>query len=128
MKDTKVIRILTHVMLICDDSKDTRKFAREQIKEILDGMDQEEKPHTCAKCAHADEENAQDQTENAQEEEKPLTREKDAKNKSGGVKREFDKGKLKALRRGGWPVKKIAEEMRCSEATIYNHMKKEGIK
>lgn len=47
---------------------------------------------------------------------------------SGGVKQKFDKGKMMALRRAGWTVKAIADEMKCSEATIYNHMKKEGTK
>lgn len=40
----------------------------------------------------------------------------------------FDTGKMIALLEGGWSVAKIADEMRVSEATIYNHMKKEGIK
>ena len=31
---------------------------------------------------------------------------------------------LRALRAAGWPVKKIAEEFRCSEATVYNTLKK----
>lgn len=39
----------------------------------------------------------------------------------------FDTGKMIALLEGGWSVAKIADEMRVSEATIYNHMKKEGI-
>lgn len=39
----------------------------------------------------------------------------------------FDTGKLKALRAAGWSVAKIADEMRVSEQTIRNHMKKEGI-
>ena len=35
-----------------------------------------------------------------------------------------DLGKLRTLRAAGWPVKKIAEEFRCSEATVYNTLKK----
>lgn len=31
---------------------------------------------------------------------------------------------LRALRAAGWPVKKIAEEFRCSEATVYNTLKR----
>lgn len=69
------------------------------------------------------------------------------KDKSGGVKQEpakdevkpkaekvqtkkksFDTGKMIALLRAGWNVPKVADEMGVSEATIYNHMKKEGIK
>lgn len=39
----------------------------------------------------------------------------------------FDVGKLRALREGGWSVAKIADEMRVSEQTIRNHMKKQKI-
>lgn len=39
----------------------------------------------------------------------------------------FDTGKMIALLRAGWNVPKVADEMGVSEATIYNHMKKEGI-
>ena len=39
----------------------------------------------------------------------------------------FDKGKLRALREGGWSVPKIADEMGVSDATIYKYMKQEGI-
>lgn len=35
-----------------------------------------------------------------------------------------DLGGLRALRAAGWPVKKIAEEFRCSEATVYNTLKR----
>ena len=45
-----------------------------------------------------------------------------------GKNKKVDVEKIKALREGGWTVKKIAEEMKVSEPTIYSHMKKEGIK
>ena len=38
--------------------------------------------------------------------------------------KEIDTGKIVALRKAGWPIKKIAEEMRLAEATICNHIKK----
>ena len=38
-----------------------------------------------------------------------------------------DYGKLRSLRAAGWPVKKIAEEFGCSEQTVRNVMKQEGI-
>ena len=38
-----------------------------------------------------------------------------------------DVGKLRSLRAAGWPLKKLAEEFGCSEATVYNTMKREGI-
>ena len=77
---------------------------------------------------------AEQTTEKSSASEPPLLRSKDlakpvqTKKPPGGAKQTFDTGKLRALRRAGWTVKKIAEEMNCSEATIYNHMKKEGIK
>ena len=50
------------------------------------------------------------------------------KPKSAQKKRKpFDTGRMKALLNGGWSVAKIADDMGCSEATIYAHMKKEGI-
>ena len=39
----------------------------------------------------------------------------------------FDTGKLGALRKAGWSVAKIADEMQVSEATVYKYMKQEGI-
>ena len=38
-----------------------------------------------------------------------------------------DLGKLRSLRAAVWPLKKLAEEFGCSEATVYNTMKREGI-
>ena len=38
-----------------------------------------------------------------------------------------DYGKLRSLRAAGWSVKKIAEEFGCSEQTVRNVMKQEGI-
>ena len=39
----------------------------------------------------------------------------------------FDTGKMKACLNAGRSVAWIAEEMGCSVATIYDHMKKEGL-
>lgn len=35
-------------------------------------------------------------------------------------------GKVKALRKAGWTIKAIADEMRVSPATIVNRLKEEG--
>lgn len=40
-----------------------------------------------------------------------------------GKRTPVDSGKIKALRRAGWSAEKIADEMRCSLATVYNHLK-----
>ena len=37
---------------------------------------------------------------------------------------EIDVGKLRALRNAGWSLKKIGEELRVSEATVWNYLKK----
>lgn len=47
--------------------------------------------------------------------------------KTKKTRKPFDTGKLGALRRAGWSVAKIADEMGVSEQTVRNHMKKEGI-
>ena len=39
------------------------------------------------------------------------------------AKKDIDDGKIKALRTAGWTVEQIAEEMKCSPVTIYNHLK-----
>lgn len=35
-----------------------------------------------------------------------------------------DTGKIKALHKAGWSVAKIADEIGCSEQTVYNHLKR----
>ena len=36
----------------------------------------------------------------------------------------IDAGKLLALHKAGWKAPQIAEELKCSEATVYNYLKK----
>ena len=48
-------------------------------------------------------------------------------------KKQIDLGKLQALweanRRGGhWTIKEIADDLKCSEATVYYHLKKMGLR
>ena len=38
-----------------------------------------------------------------------------------------DHGKIVALYKAGWTLTAIADEMRCSQQTISNHLKKEGL-
>lgn len=54
-------------------------------------------------------------------------RPKRARSASGSKKKPFDTGKLGALRKAGWSVSKIADEMGVSDATVYKYMKQEGI-
>ena len=44
------------------------------------------------------------------------------------IEKTFDVGKMKSLRRAGWSLKKIADEMNCAPQTVANKLKKEGIK
>ena len=37
-------------------------------------------------------------------------------------KKRIDAGKIRALKKAGWSVPKIADEMRCSQATVYNYL------
>ena len=41
-----------------------------------------------------------------------------AKPKAKPKKKEVDSGKIKALRKAGWSMAKIADEMRCSISTV----------
>lgn len=57
-----------------------------------------------------------------------VAKSKKAEPKSKPKKRPpFDTGKLKALREGGWPVAKIADEMGVSEQTVRNYIAKLGL-
>ena len=49
--------------------------------------------------------------------------------KRGGGRREldFDLGKAISLRRGGWSLSKIVEEMKCSSQTVANYLERAGI-
>lgn len=38
-------------------------------------------------------------------------------------KKEVDSGKIKALRKAGWSVEKIADEMRIGKSTVYKKLK-----
>lgn len=42
-------------------------------------------------------------------------------------KLDFDLGKAISLRRGGWTLSKIADEMRCSPQTVANYLERAGV-
>ena len=48
--------------------------------------------------------------------------------KSSKKRNPVDTGKIGALRKAGWPVAKIADEMGLSQPTIYSYLKKLGLK
>ena len=132
MNDTQIIKMLLDI----DDSPYKSVAIKEKIREILDGM--EKRPDELIMAPHViklgniaplDPE-PKAETKPPEDEPPKLLRSKEAigKNAPGGAKRKFDSGKLMALRSAGWSIKAIADEMRCTEQTIRNHMKKEGIK
>ena len=58
---------------------------------------------------------------------KPKATPSKPKNTETKPRQKFDVGKLGALRKAGWSVSKIADEMGVSEQTIRNYMKRENI-
>lgn len=49
------------------------------------------------------------------------------KNEANKATKKLDHGKICALRKAGWSVSKIADEMGCSGPTVRYHLDKEGI-
>lgn len=49
------------------------------------------------------------------------------KKEANKATKKLDHGKICALRKAGWPVSKIADEMGCSGPTVRYHLDKEGI-
>lgn len=56
---------------------------------------------------------------------KPKPEKKQEPKKTG---KEFDIGKAKALREGGWTLAGIAKELGCSQQTVANQLHKAGVK
>lgn len=132
MNDIEIIKMLLDI----EESSNKNETIRNKIREILDGMGKQ--PPTAVmtqdsikigKTMPSDAE-TKEETKPPEDEPQKLLRSKEVigKTNRGGAKSTFDTGKLMALRSAGWSIKAIAEEMRCTEQTIRNHMKKEGIK
>ena len=58
-------------------------------------------------------------------EEKKEPYKKPGKKGRGSEQKKLDTGKIIALRKAGWQIDKIAEEMRCSTSSIYRVIKQE---
>lgn len=132
MKSTEVIKMLLDI----DLAVDKRLAIKKKICEILDEMEKQPdalvltqdsikigKPTPPDEVVKVEEKPPEDDPVQ-------LLRSKEVigKTNRGGAKSTFDTGKLMALRSAGWSIKAIADEMGCTEQTIRNHMKKEGIK
>ena len=57
----------------------------------------------------------------------PPTKPEPPKKEANKATKKLDHGKICALRKAGWPVSKIADEMGCSGPTVRYHLDKEGI-
>lgn len=57
----------------------------------------------------------------------PAPAQKPKPKKEPNKREKFDVGKLHSLYNGGWSAAMIADDMGVSEATVYNHAKKEGL-
>lgn len=100
-----------------DDMTETEKL-RKQLSEMTDA-------YTELSVKYAELEAAQRIAEN------PAPKKKGHRNKTvAEIEQEYQSRKisdlegLRALRAAGWSAKKLAEEFRCSEATVYNTLKK----
>ena len=54
----------------------------------------------------------------------PATPEPQKEMKAGRAKKDLDEGKVRALRKAGWSLEKIADEMNCSPQTVANRLDK----
>ena len=73
---------------------------------------------------------APSQEEDAQSDVEPEEEEKDpepAKPSGGRKALDFDLGKAISLRRGGWTLSKIADEMKCAPQTVANYLERAGV-
>lgn len=50
-----------------------------------------------------------------------------AKSSGGRKALDFDLGKAISLRRGGWTLTKIADEMKCAPQTVANYLERAGV-
>ena len=74
----------------------------------------------CEAVKAAEEDEPKEKTE-----EKP--KKKVEKKKLEKKKLDFDLGKAISLRRGGWTLSKIADEMKCSPQTVANYLERAGV-
>lgn len=61
------------------------------------------------------------------EAEEAAPEEKTEEKKVEKKKLDFDLGKAISLRRGGWTLSKIADEMKCSPQTVANYLERAGV-
>ena len=133
MKNTELIRLMADFVANSNNGTYVREKAKECIDQITEQMDREAE-QKAIKAEQMLEATSASVGGVDQEKETPVIRSKELVRPTGqpkkmaGKNKKVDVEKIKVLREGGWSVKKIAEEMKVSEPTIYSHMRKEGIK
>lgn len=100
------------------------------IEEIQIGMDAEHEQTGPDRSEPVQEEPKQEEPKQEEpKQEEPKKAETKAKPKATKKTQPIDKGKIGALRKAGWAIAEIADEMKCSNATVYkvlNELKEEG--
>ena len=96
MTDREIIKVLVNAI---EPSTETEKA----LKQIIIGLLEEDAPKKV--------------------ETKPKTEPKAAAPKKKPGRKPIDWPKAEACRKAGWSIPKIADELNCAEATVYNHFK-----
>lgn len=96
MTDREIIRALVNVI-------EPKTVTEETLKQIIIGLLGEDAPKKA--------------------ETKPKAEPKAASPKKKPGRKPIDWPKAEACRKAGWSIPKIADELNCAEATVYNHFK-----
>ena len=96
MTDREIIKTLVNAI-------EPKSVTEEALKQIIIGLLESEAP----KKAEA----------------KPKTKPKATAPKKKPGRKPIDWPKAEACRKAGWSIPKIADELNCAEATVYNHFK-----
>lgn len=97
MTDREIIKTLVNVI-------EPKTVTEEALKQIIIGLLEEEVPKKVKSKANT--------TENTT-----------ASPKKKPGRKPIDWPKAEACRKAGWSIPKIADELNCAEATVYNHFK-----
>lgn len=104
MTDREIIKTLVNAI---EPSTETEKALKQIIVELLDShIDSPKKVDTKVKA-----------------EPKPEPKPKASAPKKKPGRKPIDWPKAEACRKAGWSIPKIADELNCAEATVYNHFK-----
>ena len=122
MTKYEVIRKMVERIRTADEMSEAMRMAVIDITVVEDAraMTPKEPEKEEPKQEEPKEEPKEDEPEKPAEEPKPKKTKKERKSS-------VDSGKIGALRKAGWPIAKIADEMQITDQTVRNHLKKLGI-